>query len=248
MKEADFCKAFHFTEYRYERYHYTDAREGADRHFIGMLEEGRCRIVSDGVTVEAGPGEPFYIPRGLPYQSYWFSDGRIRLRSYGFDFFPEGAEASYPLQKLPAAMEDQVRQIPSRGRPDSAALGAFFSLLGVALEQMQRSDRETTQCLWQQAVAYMREHRDCRAAEVARFCGVSESALYASFKRHGSTPNELRQALLVEEAVRLLSTTDAPVQEVSDLLGFSSASYFRKVLAKHTGKTPTQLRKAAAKV
>lgn len=248
MKEADFFKAFHFTQYRFERYHYTDARSGTNRHFIGMLEEGRCRIVAEGITVEAGPGEPFYIPRALPYQSYWFSEGRIRLRSYGFDCFPEETEASYPLQKLPGDLAEQVRRIPTRGRPDSAALGAFFSVLGQALGQMQRSDREPAQCLWQQAVAYLREHRDCRVAEVARSCGVSESALYASFKRHGSTPNELRQALLVEEAVRLLSTTDAPVQEISDGLGFSSASYFRKVLAKHTGKTPTQLRKAAAKV
>ena len=89
MNRTDFCKAFRFTEYRYGHTHYTDARSGADRHFIGLLEEGRCRIVSDERVIEAGPGEPFYIPKGLPYQSYWFSEGNIRLRSYGFDFFPE---------------------------------------------------------------------------------------------------------------------------------------------------------------
>ncbi len=248
MNHTDFCKSFYFTEYRYGRYHHTDARNGASSHFIGMLEEGRCRIVSDDALIEAGPGEPFYIPMGLPYQSYWYSDGTVRLRSCGFDLFPEMDKIAFRLQKLPPELADDVRRIPLEGRPDSRALGALFSVLGKALVLMERSARESSVCVWEQAMEYMRGHIDCRVAEVARHCGVSESALYASFKRHGSTPNGARQALLAQEARRLLTTTDMSVQDISDRLGFSSAAYFRKVLHQHTGKTPTQLRKAAAKV
>lgn len=248
MNRADFSKAFYFTEYRYGHYHYTDARDGASRHFIGMLEEGRCRIVSDNAVVEAGPGEPFYIPMGLPYQSYWFSEGSVRLRSCGFELFPEMDNAAFRLQSLPVELAEDVRRIPLTGRPDSAGLGELFAVLGKAMPRMERSDREPSVCLYEQAMEFMRSHSDCRMGEVARHCGVSESALYASFKRHGTTPNGARQALLAQEARHLLTTTDMSVQDISDRLGFSSASYFRKVLFRHTGKTPTQVRKAAAKV
>lgn len=248
MKQADFSKSFYFTEYRYGHYHYTDARSGANHHFLGLLEEGRCRIVAGDRVIEAGVGEPFYIPMGLPYQSYWFSEGTVRLRSCGFDLFPEMEGNSFLLQTLPSDLAEAVRRIPLNGRPDSAGLGELFSVLGKALPRMERSGREPAVCLYELAMEYMRSHSDCRVAEVARHCGVSESALYASFKRHGTTPNAARQALLAQEARQLLTTTDMSVQEISDRLGFSSASYFRKVLHQHTGKTPTQLRKAAAKV
>lgn len=248
MNGAVFYNAFYFTEYHYEHYHYTDARDGASRHFIGMLESGRCRIVSDQVTIEAGPGEPFYIPMGLRYQSYWFSEGQVRLRSCGFDFFPEMERSAFRLQRLEASLADEVRRIPLMGVPDSGALGVLFSVLARALPTMERDSAEPVGCLFERAVTYMQKHTDSTAAEVARHCGVSESALYASFKRHGTTPNRTRQAILVEEARHLLTTTDASVQEISDRLGFSSGSYFRKVLRSHTGKTPGQIRKHAAKV
>lgn len=248
MNHTDFSKSFYFTEYRYERTHYTDARDGANRHFLALLEEGRCRIVSSDRVIEVGPGEPFYIPKGLPYQSYWYSERNIRLRSCGFELFPEMDRAAFRLQKLPTELAEDVRRIPLSGRPDSTALGELFLVLGKALALMERCDQEPSVCLYEQAMEYMRSHSDCRVAEVARHCGVSESALYASFKRHGTTPNGARQELLAQEAKRLLTTTDMSVQDISDRLGFSSASYFRKVLYRHMGKTPTQLRKAAAKV
>ena len=75
-----------------------------------------------------------------------------------------------------------------------------------------------------------------------------EEALYTAFKRHGSTPNQTRQELLVRKAKQLLTTTDSSVQEISDQLGFSSTSYFRKILHRQTGKTPTQIRREVLSV
>ncbi len=242
MKNAVFYKAFYFARYTYDRYHYTDARDGASRHYIGMLEKGRCRIVSGEGTIEAGPGEPFYIPMSLPYQSYWFSEEKIVLLSCGFDFFPEMEANRFKLQKLPVELADKIRQIPLMGEPDSKALGSLFAVLGQALPTMERSD-EPSGCLFERAVEHMQQHCQDSAAQTARACGVSESALYASFKRHGTTPNQARQDILVRQARMLLATTDLSIQEISDQLGFSSTSYFRKILHRHTGKTPTQIRR-----
>lgn len=248
MNHITFYNSFYFTEYSYLRYHYTDARKGSPYHYIGMLEKGKCRIVSDDVTIEAGPGEPFYIPKNLQYQSYWFDEDSIFLRSCGFQFFPEAQNSGFLLQKLPRSLADAVRQIPLNGRPDSIALGAMFFVLGVALESMTQSKKAAHAQLVEQAAEYMQQYTNCRMAEVARYCGVSESTLYAAFQREETTPNRVRQEMLVRNAIHLLTTSDAGIQEISDRLGFSSTSYFRKVLHAYTGKTPSQLRKTATKV
>lgn len=248
MNHANFCKSFFFTEYRYGRSHYTDARDGANRHFLALLEEGHCRIVSEGITIEAGPGEPFYIPMGLPYQSYWFSDRSIRLRSYGFELFPEMDGLAFKLQLLPKELAGEISKIPLMGRPDSAALGELYRVFSLAMPHMEQLSQNPGVCLWEQAMDYMRENRDCRVGEIARHCGASESAVYAAFRRHGTTPNSARQELLVQEAKRLLTTTDLSVQEISDRLGFSSSAYFRKILRSRCNASPLQLRKRAAKV
>jgi AraC-like DNA-binding protein len=82
---------------------------------------------------------------------------------------------------------------------------------------------------------------------VADHCGISESGLYALFKKQlGKTPNDIRAEALCQKAIGLLTTTNKSVQEISDMVGFSSTSYFRKVLRKYTGKTPLGIRKDAA--
>lgn len=248
MKGVEFFDSFFFTRYVYKRYHHTDAACGANRHFLGMMEKGRCRIVSEGRTIEAGPGEVFYIPMGLPYQSYWYSDEEVVLRSYGFDWFPEGQDGDFLLQVLPAELTPLLEAVPITGRPDSESLGALFSAISHLLPHMERSGKEKNRCIWTDAVAYLQAHPEATAGEMARHCGVSESSLYASFKRHGSTPNQTRQELLVRQAKLLLTTTDSSVQEISDQLGFSSSSYFRKILYRYTGRTPTQIRRTGAKV
>ena len=49
----------------------------------------------------------------------------------------------------------------------------------------------------------------------------------------------------VENACRLLTSTDLPAQEVGFLTGFCSAATFFRVFKKHTGMTPIQYRKSA---
>ena len=49
----------------------------------------------------------------------------------------------------------------------------------------------------------------------------------------------------VENACRLLASTDLPAQEVGFLTGFCSAATFFRVFKKHTGMTPIQYRKSA---
>lgn len=245
MNQAGFSKGFRFVTYHYGKYRYTDARQGSDRHFIGYLEQGHCRLVSRDRTLEINSGEAFYIPMGLPYQSYWHGQ-QVRFRSYGFTYFPEAENRSFQLQKLPPDAIPLILDIPLQRYPDSTGLRALFQALEQLAPQMELSPICHNQQLLHQALDYMYNHPKCTNAEVARHCCISDAALYTLFRKEaGKTPNEMHQAMLAKKAIHLLTTTDLPVQQISDQLHFSSPSYFRKVLKKHTEKTPRQIRKEA---
>ena len=94
------------------------------------------------------------------------------------------------------------------------------------------------------ALEYMHTYTDFRISDVAEHCKVSESTLYGVFKKaYNTTPIEKKQEIFCERAAELLITTDLSVEQISEMLNFSSSSYFRKIFKKHTGKTPLQIRK-----
>ena len=90
----------------------------------------------------------------------------------------------------------------------------------------------------------IRENLDCSMCEIAKKSGMSEPYMYSLFKKCADiTPNDYKQKILCEKGIELLLTTNKKVEEISEIMGFSSSSYFRKVLMKHTGKTPREIKK-----
>jgi len=247
-KELIFFENFKFHHYVLHKSNYTDNRAGVRKHYLAYMEQGHSRIVSEGRTITVQPGDVFYIPKGLRYQSYWEGEDEIRFLSFGFQYFPESLDKPYLLQIIdcPRELKEQVQQISVSGKADSALLGSFYSALAALLPYMASGRQDPRQALAEKARTFLWEHTDCKVSDVARHCLVSESVLYDVIKKEtGMTPNELRQRILCEKAEQLLATTDRSVQEISDRLGFSSTSYFRKVLRSRTGKTPREIRKEA---
>ena len=58
----------------------------------------------------------------------------------------------------------------------------------------------------------------------------------------GSSPVEYRTKKRIEKAKLLLETTDIPIKEIVEMLGFYDAAYFYKVFEKSTSLTPKQYR------
>ena len=245
MNNTLFSSSFRFLELRMEKYHHTDNRKGAPHHYIGFMRSGHARIVSEKRTIEIQEGQPFYIPKDLPYQSYWYGEDLIRFDSYGFDLLPVLENRSYQLQLLPQNPEilALIDQLAADKRVCCRSLGIFFTLLSKLLPDMETDITDRSRQLLEAAEAYFYQHPDAQVADVAKHCGISESGLYAAFSRSANTtPNELRQRILADKATDLLTSTDIPIEEISSRLNFSSTSYFRKVLKKHTGKTPSEIR------
>lgn len=236
---------FRFFSIHFQNYHYTDARNGCDLHFLALLIKGSARIVCEDRILEIHEGEAFYFPKGLRYQSYWYGQPDVHFLSFGFSTMPAGDMKSYILQTIPDPdLPELLKRIPTPGRQvDSHTLSLFYGALAQATVHMACEPAQTGSQLANAAAAFMRRNPYAPIPEVASACGVSQPHLYATFREAmGTTPNDYRQSVLCQMAVELLTTTDKTVEEVSDLLRFSSAAYFRKVLRKHTGLTPKQIR------
>ena len=252
MSEVKSYKHFHFRIIEYQKPQITDCTKvPCPMHYFGCLIQGSAEIRSKDCRLELHPGEVFYLPKNLYYRSYWYPDAekRCALYSFGFSFMP--LEQNFSLQKidcsdLAKSLFDRLcKEIPMTSRGP----GLLYSFLGETADTLRQEENTDTIPLIKTATGYLQQHPNSSARELAAFCGISESGLYNAFKSHlGRTPNHVRQEILCEKAMELLTSTTLPVDEISSRLNFSSSSYFRKVLRQHTGKTPTQIRQEAERI
>ena len=73
-----FSSSYRFISFNFNKYHWTDNRQGSPFHFLAYMEEGRSKIVTETETLTLEAGDLFYIPKTLPYQSFWYGAPTVR--------------------------------------------------------------------------------------------------------------------------------------------------------------------------
>ncbi len=246
MNDAIFFKQFRFNEFYFNETKHRDNSRGVDMHYLGLMKHGRGRILSEDKTLDIDAGEMFYIPKGCRYRSYWIADDYVTFDSIGFLYFPTDKPNGYTLQKI--GITDRIREAfaPLSECKDlnAASIGALYGLLGVLESELSSSAPTRDIYVYEKLLRHMKEDPHKTIPHYARLCGISEALLYYHIKKAtGKTPNRIRQEILCEKAVSLLTTTNYTVEEICDALKFSSAAYFRKVFHDIYHKAPTQVRK-----
>lgn len=247
MTEADFYKQFTYNIYEFNNHHFTDnSKKPVQHHYFGCLIAGTAIIKTKKTVLTLNPNEIFYIPKGLTYQSEWFGE-KIKFYSFGFKISP--INQAFVLQKVnfsskaKALFDELCKDINSSQKN----IGKLFYFFEQVADGMKRSDSTHIHPTIQKAIECINENPNQRISDIAKYCNISEPGIYSLFKKHlNKTPNALRNEILCNKAISLLTTTNRSVQEISDTLGFSSTSYFRKILKLHTGKTPREIRKHTA--
>ncbi len=248
MVMYNLMQTFCFNSLVFSKGKYTDNRAGSPYHYLAVMLKGYGKIVSKESTIELSPGDVFYIPEGLPYQSYWDSEDDIKLLSFGFHHFPEAKSKQFVLQRINCNdnIKKKIKEIPIKTTVDSGVIACFYSVLSEISEILEHNPNNTKREIIEKAEQYIYDHLDCSVSDVAKHCLISKSALYHIFNQESAlSPNQLIQKIRCLKAKDLLTTTDKSVQAICDELSFSSTSYFRKVLKVHTGKTPLEIRKEA---
>lgn len=240
--------AFYRLHFENEKYRYTDNRAGSPMNYIAYMVKGTAKIVSEHSTIYINEGDVFFIPHHLPYQSYWYGEDEITWLSLGFLQIEAAEKISFALQVIPCddAAKELLLRIPMEGNSlHCETLALFYEALAKLLPDLKKNQSiSRKEEIIEAAKKYIRDNTGCSIAEAAHSCYVSEPYLYLLFRELvGCTPNDYRQKAICQKGVEYLITTDKSVEEISALIGLSSASHFRRILKKHIGLTPRKLRK-----
>lgn len=247
MNDTLFAKSFHFAEAHRGKRAFTDMRSGSPMHYFGFMLRGKCRIAAEGTEINAAEGELFYIPNGLPYRSYWQDSEDVAFLSLGFPYLPNAERKSYPLQLLPNDEEtlSLLHRVPIGGRAGAEGIAALYALIAHLLPRMRESEPCKSRRTVSLSESLLWENPLLSTAELARAAGICESALYAAFGKVGEeTPHAMKARILFEKAKSLLITTELPIEQIAERLGFCSCTYFRKRFKAHFGLSPREMRKS----
>ncbi|MBR5539729.1 MAG: helix-turn-helix transcriptional regulator [Clostridia bacterium] len=248
MDNVQFSKSFGFNSYSFKQNRHTDNSGGTRSHHIGVIKKGSAVFVVGDKRYEFGEGDVFYTPIGCRYHSYW-SGEQIEYDSYAFRNFICEADNEYGVQKLKLTEValHALSELDKNREVSSKSVGLLYILLGEALPFMQPTVRDSRREVFLLAQSFIRDNVVFSAKSLARHLRISESGMYALFAQFGTTPVNEKHKIRCEQARELLLTTDKTIDEISGMLGFSSAAYFRKVFLKEFGNTPSEMRKISTK-
>lgn len=111
------------------------------------------------------------------------------------------------------------------------------------LENMLKPDFDENM---QKAVAFINENLcdDLSIRNISKNINVSKSVLYRRFHTcFNCTVSEYINTRRVEKSIELLSRTDLSIEEISQKVGFASASYYSKIFKKEKGVSPLNYKK-----
>lgn len=249
MEQLSFYNSFKFHVHHLFSDRHTDNSRGILCHYLARLIRGSARIVSlSGEELVLSEGDIFYLPMGLRYHSYWSvgDGGQVVWESYGFTTLPNANQVKYVMQKINTDAEgiNILDELVKNLRVSPTSVGLLYLFLGRSFPDMRVNYLDPKAATWKKAVEFVSVHSDLHVKELAAYCNMSESGVYAFFKQYANTtPIELKNKILIKRAIDLLTTTDLSVEEISSRVGFCNPAYFRKQLKRHTGKTPSQIRR-----
>ena len=235
---------FYFVEYKRTDAHTLDRTKGSFRHYINYLKAGTSTYFTEQGAFTFQQGDLFYFPMNLGYTS--FSEDVV-LISCGFTLFPEAENHSYLPQKLPERLIPQLLAIPKEVVPGTKALAQFYALLAEVLPYLQEAPHPNDASLYNSLRIFLWRNYTCSIEDMAQHFQLSVPSLYRLLRQTANTtPNQVKQEVLIEKAKLWLTDTNYSIGQISDGLCFCNNNYFTKIFKQHTGKTPRQYRMEAS--
>jgi AraC-like DNA-binding protein/mannose-6-phosphate isomerase-like protein (cupin superfamily) len=232
-----------------------------------LVREGRLRVWIDGVALEVGPGDLYFVQPGqthrevslkepLDFYALRFHLDDLRGRTAYF-LPPPGTASGQVLRKTGAVFlplfESVYREV-WENRPGAGEIveGIVLQVVWLARRALHLAPPPEPARLCGRAAAtvdsarqYLEANlsRNVSLAELGRACCISPDRLRHVFKEvEGMSPKQYAAALRVEEAKRLLSDPSLTVAEVAVRVGCEDAFYFSRLFKKATGLAPQAFR------
>ena len=237
----------------------------------GVWEYRAYRHNEPDSTGIAAVGDVLFVPIGATYDGFWHcEDGEVQMISLHFETAEIGIFGSqrsevqiirgadfkaaagdpdfdyvYEFERI-AEICDRTNEQP-KSQECFELMRRFYRLLEVTASCLVRRDESERDMGIEPALTYLQENyaKPCPVTELARLCNLSDSHFYARFKRAmGVTPIEYKNRLTISNAERLLiDEPELSIEEVSERMGFSSSTYFRRIFKRMSSLSPRDFRK-----
>ena len=220
-------------------------------------------IYSGGASFQQGDnsgivttGDIYYIPRGATYISYWNGQPETVFYSCHFNFAsPEiCSERDCAVERITGLchLREDFVELVNRFKCAEAIdeqldlLARFYRILTEVVSRLPKRKGAPPDSSLLEAVSYLHTHykEHISVAELARMCSLSESHFYARFRKaYNLSPIEYKNRLLISQAeLMLCDSPSMTIEQISELLGFESDSYFRRLFKKLLGMSPREYR------
>lgn len=207
----------------------------------------------DGTTVTASSGDVVYSPVGSEYRASLFNFRDEKAHTVGINFLlSDEAGAAGVLSPTLTVFRNasphlstlfhRVAAFENTASPLEKRI-YLFQIFSSLMEKKSASHRGRIE----PAVVRLTEHpeENPSVASLAEACGMSQVYFRKLFRSEfGIAPAAYRNRLRLERAARYLEFGQISVQEISDTLGYGTASHFIKEFRRAYGMSPAKYRKA----
>ncbi|MBQ0101334.1 MAG: helix-turn-helix transcriptional regulator [Firmicutes bacterium] len=219
-------------------------RSSVENGHVCKTENGfdyaQIRLILHGTCGNASAGDALYIPAHTGYSLTW--KGEQGAEYYTLEF-RVGSEISL-LSEIRIFSDDEL--LPLFKRLETAisecdtlsSASLFFAILSVSFPSIKRVYSSNERIM--PAVAYIGEHlsENFSVGFLSKLCYLSESRFFCLFKAEmGMSPIDYRNELRIQRAEFNLSDGHS-IEDVSEMLGFCSPAYFRRIYKKYSGTNP----------
>lgn len=235
----------------------------ADAARLIWIERGHGMALLDGLSQGVAPHTAFFVPAGT-----LFALARGAQAAGVVLHLPPAADLPLPdaplrlavgsrvaqseVARLLAAMRDEAE--PRRAFHDEAAR-AHAALILIWLRRQREGLPLAPPLRPDQRLARDLARRLARPETAAQGIAAQAEALAvtpthltrACQRAAGQSASDLRRGRLAHAARVALVESDRPAAQIAADLGFASAAYFTRFIQNQTGRTPSQLRREAAR-
>lgn len=225
-----------------------------EQHATPRLLASLRRIAESGTAIAAIDGGPWLLAQaglldGHSATTHWEDLEKFASRFPAVDVRRDRYRLSGPFATSGGAapcIDMMLHLIQSRFGPDLASRVASAFLYdpvpsgsqpqgpGIATRQVRRNP------VVARAIAMMEDHLDdpLPIPQIAARVGLSVRSLEQRFQANiGNSPHAYYLDLRLSEALRLVSDSDAPVQDIAVSTGFASQSSFARAFRKQYGQS-----------
>lgn len=225
--------------------------KSAERPDFGLLyiQSGRIRFRFDDRESLASEGDIVYLPKGSNYVAeFAIEDGQVSDLLINFDSLNDAVIFDHTTPTvivsdgnflLLSSFMNVIESFEKSDHPlilQSHFCNALYDLICFIGEKKNPE-------YISKAAQILSEEFDVSIEEVCRRVGKSRSLLQKEFGAvFGMSPVLFKNRKRIETAVHLLQSTNLPINEISDRLGFYDTAHFYKTFEAHTGRSPAKLR------